>query len=82
MAGASVILIVQCIQELVRREEAKDFHLPSTIVVAIAVLTKFCLFLYCYGKRSYGPECRVLYEDHRWVVHLHRNTQNQLTVGQ
>ncbi|KAL8279048.1 hypothetical protein RQP46_008506 [Phenoliferia psychrophenolica] len=59
MAGASVILIVESIQEIA------SFHLVSTIIVAISVLTKFCLFLYCYRVRHMGPACRVLYEDHR-----------------
>lgn len=69
MASASVILIVQSIQQLATHSsgETEEFHLASTIVVAISVLLKFTLFCYCYGKRTYGPECRVLYEDHRYV---------------
>lgn len=70
MAGASVILIVQSIQELAEYKPGgvSRFYLPSTVVVAICVAAKFCLFCYCYGTRTYGPECRVLYEDHRCVV--------------
>ncbi|KAI5480698.1 cation diffusion facilitator [Pseudohyphozyma bogoriensis] len=67
MAGASVVLIVESIRDLASHSgnETEKFHLPSTIIVGIAVVTKFCLFLYCYQTRHMGPACRVLYEDHR-----------------
>ncbi|KAK4705217.1 hypothetical protein P7C70_g989, partial [Phenoliferia sp. Uapishka_3] len=67
MAGASVILIVESIQEMATHKSSdhEKFHLPSTIIVAIAVVVKFGLFLYCYRVRHFGPACRVLYEDHR-----------------
>ena len=40
-------------------------QLPSTIVVAIAFTTKFCLFLYCYALRNTYSQIRILWEDHR-----------------
>jgi len=67
MAGASVILIVESIQALAthKNSDREKFHLPSTIIVAIALLTKILLFVYCFALRTLNEQVKVLYEDHR-----------------
>lgn len=34
-------------------------------MVAIAFITKFCLFLYCWALRNSYSQIRILWEDHR-----------------
>lgn len=67
MTSVSFIIIVQSIEELVRgsETETKGFHLPSIIAVAIAFMTKLCLFLYCWSLRNLFSQIKILWEDHR-----------------
>jgi len=68
MMAVSLVLIVLSIKDLAGDNGGKptsEFHLPSTIVVAIAFTTKFCLFLYCYALRNTYSQIRILWEDHR-----------------
>ena len=46
-------------------EKFGSFHLPSVIAVAIAFVTKFSLFLYCWALRNKYSQIRILWEDHR-----------------
>ncbi|KAM0713824.1 hypothetical protein Q7P37_010786 [Cladosporium fusiforme] len=68
MISVSLILIVMSTKDLAEGNGGKitnDFHLASTIVVAIAFVTKFCLFLYCFALRNTYSQIRILWEDHR-----------------
>ncbi|GAB7333239.1 hypothetical protein MBLNU13_g04889t1 [Cladosporium sp. NU13] len=68
MISVSLILIVMSIKTLTDGNgglPTTDFHLASTIVVAIAFTTKFCLFLYCFALRNTYSQIRILWEDHR-----------------
>jgi divalent metal cation (Fe/Co/Zn/Cd) transporter len=67
MTSVSFIIIVQSIRDLVAGSATRTnlFHLPSTIAVGIAFMTKLCLFLYCYSLRNLYSQIRILWEDHR-----------------
>jgi divalent metal cation (Fe/Co/Zn/Cd) transporter len=68
MCAVSLILIVFSSQDLATHkasEELNKFHLPSIAAVSIAFITKFLLFLYCWGLRSIYSQVRILWEDHR-----------------
>ena len=67
MTSVSFILIVMSARELAEGSEnaTSSFHLPSVIAVAIAFVTKFCLFLYCWALRNKYSQIRILWEDHR-----------------
>ncbi|KAL8821411.1 MAG: hypothetical protein Q9191_007313 [Dirinaria sp. TL-2023a] len=43
----------------------KPFHLISSIVVGIALVTKIALFAYCWALRNLYSQIRILWEDHR-----------------
>jgi cation diffusion facilitator family transporter len=68
MTAVSFILIAFSIEELAthaKNNDKMDFHLPSTIAVAVAFVTKLCLFLYCWALRNQYSQIRILWEDHR-----------------
>ncbi|KAJ7729646.1 CDF-like metal transporter [Mycena maculata] len=66
MGSVSVVLIAFSIQALVRGPtDVRTLHIPAVVVVGIAFLTKFFLFLYCSSIRSKNSQVRVLWEDHR-----------------
>jgi cation diffusion facilitator family transporter len=68
MCAVSAIIIVESIRELATyksSEDTKSLHLPSIIAVAVAFVTKFCLFLYCWALRNKYSQIRILWEDHR-----------------
>jgi len=68
MCTVSMILIALSAQSLATHndtEELNKLHLPSIIAVCVAFLTKFLLFLYCWGLRSVYSQVRILWEDHR-----------------
>jgi divalent metal cation (Fe/Co/Zn/Cd) transporter len=67
MTAVSLIIIVQSCMELAEGSSTKvrDYHLPAWIAVAIAFLTKLCLFLYCFALRNIYSQVRILWEDHR-----------------
>ncbi|KAJ7164635.1 CDF-like metal transporter [Mycena crocata] len=66
MGSVSVVLIAFSLQDLARGDPKKeDFHIPAVVVVGIAFLTKFVLFVYCFSIRSKNSQVRVLWEDHR-----------------
>ncbi|KAL8733099.1 MAG: hypothetical protein Q9166_002291 [cf. Caloplaca sp. 2 TL-2023] len=43
----------------------KPFQLISIIIVGVALLTKTCLFCYCWALRNSYSQVRILWEDHR-----------------
>ncbi|KAK3065347.1 hypothetical protein LTS18_014191 [Coniosporium uncinatum] len=68
MCAVSFIIIVMSIRELAAGNDGEltySFHLPSVIAVAIAFMTKFALFLYCWSLRNVYSQIRILWEDHR-----------------
>ncbi|BGP52141.1 hypothetical protein JCM10450v2_008112 [Rhodotorula kratochvilovae] len=65
MGAVSMILVAFSIQDLARRNEDKELHIPALVVVGIAFATKLSLFLYCYSIRGKNSQVRVLWEDHR-----------------
>ena len=72
MTTVSLILIVVSILQIVeRRNDDEDsdmtttFHFASIIAVAVALATKFTLFLYCWALRNKYSQIRMLWEDHR-----------------
>ncbi len=68
MTAVSLILIVESIRSLVEGNGGKEtgtFHLPSVIAVAIAFVTKLCLFIYCWALRHKYSQIHILWEDHR-----------------
>jgi cation diffusion facilitator family transporter len=68
MTAVSLILIAFSAQELATTKDNKvlnDFHLPSILAVAIAFVTKFALFLYCWGIKDKYSQVDILWQDHR-----------------
>jgi len=72
MASVNLVVIVEALRTLVtkRGDSLTDFHLPSIIAVASALVVKFLLFLYSYSLRSKSSQVQVLWQDHRndlWI---------------
>lgn len=66
MLCASVVLVVETIQALIRGDTQDDkFHIPATVAVSVSFLAKLGLFLYCWAIRDADGQVRVLWEDHR-----------------
>ncbi|KIK70436.1 hypothetical protein GYMLUDRAFT_89471 [Collybiopsis luxurians FD-317 M1] len=67
MSSVNLVVIVESVRDLVThtRGSVKDFHLPSLLAVASALLVKFALFLYCLSLRKNSSQVQVLWEDHR-----------------
>jgi len=72
MASVSLVVIVESLRSIITKEGdgLQAFHLPSIIAVAVALVVKFILFLYCYSIRKSSSQVQVLWEDHRndlWI---------------
>ena len=68
MIAVGLILIVESVRSLVEGnngQQTVNFHLPSVVAVAVAFVTKLCLFLYCWALRNKYSQVRILWEDHR-----------------
>ncbi|KAF2861229.1 cation diffusion facilitator 1 [Piedraia hortae CBS 480.64] len=68
MACISVILITVSSIQLLQNEgrnELKPLKLTPIIVVGVAFLTKFSLFIYCFALRNKYSQVRILWLDHR-----------------
>jgi cation diffusion facilitator family transporter len=66
MISVSLILIAFSARDLSEGQfELNDFHLPSVIAVAIAFVTKFALFLYCWALKDSYSQIDILWQDHR-----------------
>jgi divalent metal cation (Fe/Co/Zn/Cd) transporter len=67
MTAVSFIIIAFSIRELAvgSEDETQTFHFPSVIAVAVAFVTKLCLFMYCWALRNQVSQIRILWEDHR-----------------
>ncbi|KII93308.1 hypothetical protein PLICRDRAFT_151886 [Plicaturopsis crispa FD-325 SS-3] len=65
MGSVNLVVIVESVASLIRREEDKAFYLPSIIAVSAALGVKLVLFLYCLSLRKQSSQVEVLWEDHR-----------------
>ncbi|KAK9452129.1 cation efflux protein [Limtongia smithiae] len=67
MTSVSFIIIAFSVREITEGSETTtaQFHLPSTIAVCVAFVTKFVCFMYCFGLRNQVSQIRILWEDHR-----------------
>lgn len=65
MTSVSFIIIAFAVQQLITKDEEKEFHLPSVISVCVAFATKFSLFLYCWGIKDKYSQVNILWQDHR-----------------
>lgn len=65
MTSVSFIIIAFAVQQLITKDEEKEFHIPSVISVCVAFATKFSLFLYCWGLKDKYSQVNILWQDHR-----------------
>ncbi|KAI9832306.1 MAG: hypothetical protein M1826_001992 [Phylliscum demangeonii] len=67
MCSVSFILLVTSIRDLAEgsRVRKAPFHMAAIVAVSIALVTKICLFLYCWTLRKTYSQIRILWEDHR-----------------
>ncbi|KAJ3499151.1 hypothetical protein NLG97_g576 [Lecanicillium saksenae] len=65
MTSVSFIIVAFAVQQLITKDEDKEFHLPSVISVCVAFATKFSLFLYCWGIKDKYSQVNILWQDHR-----------------
>ncbi|KAI3135187.1 hypothetical protein DTO012A7_5600 [Penicillium roqueforti] len=65
MTIVAVELIIESAKALAAgKTESEQLDLVPLICVGVAIFSKFCMFLYCYGLRRY-PAAHVFYIDHR-----------------
>ncbi|KAI9735334.1 MAG: hypothetical protein M1818_006529 [Claussenomyces sp. TS43310] len=66
MTSVSFILIALSTKELADGHQGLNrFHLPSVIAVAIAFVTKFALWIYCWALKDQYSQINILWQDHR-----------------
>ncbi|KAG8891295.1 hypothetical protein FRC00_013959 [Tulasnella sp. 408] len=65
MASVNLVVVVECIRNMISSHEAVDFKLVPLINVAAALAVKLGLFLYCFALRNASSQVRMLWEDHR-----------------
>ena len=72
MSAVSWILIVISLKQIQDESKTKswndkgdDLYVPAVIAVAIALVTKTSLFLYCWTLRNVYSQIRILWQDHR-----------------
>ncbi|KAG8891386.1 hypothetical protein FRC01_014734, partial [Tulasnella sp. 417] len=65
MASVNLVVVVECIRNMISSHEAVDFKIVPLINVASALAVKFGLFLYCFALRNVSSQVRMLWEDHR-----------------
>jgi cation diffusion facilitator family transporter len=65
MTIVAVELIIESAKALAAgKTESEQLHIVPLICVGVAIFSKFCMLLYCYGLRRY-PAAHVFYIDHR-----------------
>ncbi|KAJ5781578.1 uncharacterized protein N7518_010061 [Penicillium psychrosexuale] len=65
MTIVAVELIIESAKALAAgKTESEQLDLVPLVCVGVAIFSKFCMFLYCYGLRRY-PAAHVFYIDHR-----------------
>ncbi|KAG8894630.1 hypothetical protein FRC01_012866, partial [Tulasnella sp. 417] len=65
MASVNLVVVVECIRNMISSHEGVDFKIVPLINVASALAVKFGLFLYCFALRNSSSQVRMLWEDHR-----------------
>jgi cation diffusion facilitator family transporter len=67
MSAVGAIIIVLSARELAGGSTGgtTSFHLPSVIAVAVAFVTKFSLWLYCWALKDKYSQINILWQDHR-----------------
>ncbi|KAG8963155.1 hypothetical protein FRC03_003356 [Tulasnella sp. 419] len=65
MAAVNLVVVVECVRELIEAHQGIKFHLPALIAVGVALGVKFLLFLYCFTLRNSSTQVRMLWQDHR-----------------
>ena len=63
MAIASLQIIIESAQSLVKNSSDSDLSLPTIVIMCSTILTKLLLFLYC--RRHKSPSTDLLTQDHR-----------------
>ena len=64
MATVSIQVVIEAIKALATRSRGVEFDAVSLSCVGVAIVVKFCLYLYCSALRKY-PTPRILAMDHR-----------------
>ncbi|OQE42978.1 hypothetical protein PENCOP_c003G05673 [Penicillium coprophilum] len=65
MTIVAVELIIESAKSLAAgKTDSEQLDMVPLICVGVAIFSKFCMFLYCYGLRRY-PAAHVFYIDHR-----------------
>lgn len=67
MSAVGAIIIVLSARDIAggSTEGTTSFHLPSVIAVAVAFVTKFTLWLYCWALKDTYSQVNILWQDHR-----------------
>ena len=63
MAIASLQIIIESVQSLVKNSSNSDISLPTIVIICSTIVTKLLLFIYCHRYKS--PSTDVLTQDHR-----------------
>ena len=63
MAIASLQIIIESVQSLVKNSSNSDISLPTIVIICSTIVTKLFLFIYCHRYKS--PSTDVLTQDHR-----------------
>ncbi|CAG8646735.1 16063_t:CDS:2 [Funneliformis caledonium] len=64
MCTVSIELIIEAIKALIGHERKLDINPLAFACIAVALGTKFILFIYCFFQRNF-PIARILGQDHR-----------------
>ncbi|CAG7935543.1 unnamed protein product [Penicillium nalgiovense] len=65
MTVVAIMLIIESAKALAAgKTESEQLHIVPLICVGIAIFSKLCMCIYCYGLRRY-PAAHVFYIDHR-----------------
>ncbi|KAG8945936.1 hypothetical protein FRC04_012188 [Tulasnella sp. 424] len=65
MASVNLVVVVECIRDMITSHEALEFKIVPLINVASALAVKLALFIYCFALRKSSSQVRMLWEDHR-----------------
>ena len=67
MSAVGAVIIILSVRDLASgsQSDTTGFHLPSVIAVAVAFLTKFVLWLYCWALKDTYSQIHILWQDHR-----------------
>lgn len=63
MTAASIQLIINSVTTIINNSANPEIGLPTLIIIAMTIVIKFFLFLFC--RRVHSPSARALAQDHR-----------------